>query len=416
MEYLKSKMVAAKSSSEKESEDEAVNCDEGSEAEESSTTETQQTEKAANEKESPVQCHRGGRYIKVFREKHVPTAKGPLQNSRTLGKNEEEEGLADSRRLFVSNLPYTSTVEDLEGLFSSYGPLSELHYPINSLTKKPQGFAFITLMFPEHALRAYMAADGQVFQLRAGCYTCCCPPSASEDADTPRSSYKKKAASKDKASSSSSHNWNILFMGPNAVTEAITQKYIATKYQVHLMAVGLLSSLPQETKGSVAVRVAPGETQLVQEVHRFLLHNGVNLDSFNQAIAERSKSMILAKNLPAGTLAAELWETFSHFGSLGRVLLPKGGVTAIIVEFLEPLEFHHIPLYLKWAPCGVFSSTAPQRKELQEAPAKSAEKNEVEPEMGKNRSMWEESRAARKYSQDTGLTLRSSCTPTDFSL
>lgn len=40
MEYLKSKMVATKSSSEKDSEDEAVNCDEGSEAEES--TETQQ--------------------------------------------------------------------------------------------------------------------------------------------------------------------------------------------------------------------------------------------------------------------------------------------------------------------------------------------------------------------------------------
>ncbi|VTJ88244.1 Hypothetical predicted protein [Marmota monax] len=57
----------------------------------------------------------------------------------------------------------------------------------------------------------------------------------------------------------------------------------------------------------------------------------------HQAAAERSKTVILAKNLPAGTLAAELQETFSCFGSLGRVLLPEGGVTAI-VEFLEPLE------------------------------------------------------------------------------
>ncbi|MBZ3885080.1 putative RNA-binding protein 19 [Sciurus carolinensis] len=97
-----------------------------------------------------------------------------------------------------------------------------------------------------------------------------------------------------------------------------------------------------ETKGSVAVRVAPGETQLVQEVQRFLLHNEVSLDSFSQATAEQSKTMILAKNLPAGTLAAELRETFSHFGSLGRVLLPKGGVTTIIVEFLEPLEVHRV--------------------------------------------------------------------------
>lgn len=47
--------------------------------------------------------------------------------------------------------------------------------------------------------------------------------------------------------------------------------------------------------------------------------------------------MILVKNLPAGTLAAEMQEIFSRFGSLGRVLLPEGGITAI-VEFLEPLE------------------------------------------------------------------------------
>ncbi|MBZ3886595.1 putative RNA-binding protein 19 [Sciurus carolinensis] len=496
MEYLKSKVVAATSSSEEESEDEAVNCDDGSEAEESSATETQQargstgalpgsrrppepraqTEKPANEKEpttphtvklrgapfsvteknvveflaplKPVairivrnthgnktgyvfvdfsseeevkkalKCDRaymellpgpspfpagasgsrqpglglqpGGRYIEVFREKHVPTAKGPLQSStqpwqgRTLGENEEEEDLADSGRLFVRNLPYTSTEEDLERLFSPYGPLSELHYPIDSLTKKPKGFAFVTFMFPEHAVKAYAAVDGQVFQGRMlHVLPSTIRKEASEDADSPGSSYKKKKASKDKASSSSSHNWNTLFMGPNAVADAIAQKYSATKSQV----------FDHETKGSVAVRVALGETQLVQEVRRFLLDNGVSLDSFSQAAAERSKTVILAKNLPAGTLAAELRETFGRFGSLGRVLLPEGGVTAI-VEFLEPLEarrafrhlayskFHHVPLYLEWAPVGVFSSTAPQRKEPQEAPAKSAEKNVVEPEMG----------------------------------
>lgn len=64
-----------------------------------------------------------------------------------------------------------------------------------------------------------------------------------------------------------------------------------------------------------------------------------------QAAAERSKTVILAKNLPAGTVAAELQEIFGQFGSLGRVLLPEGGVTAI-VEFLEPLEarraFRHL--------------------------------------------------------------------------
>nr|XP_019589639.1 PREDICTED: probable RNA-binding protein 19 [Rhinolophus sinicus] len=485
MDYLKSKVVRAKSPSsseeeeeEEESEDEAVNCDEGSEAEDgdscaaparqdgertgpspeprppSGNKKSQEaraeTEKPAIQKEpttphtvklrgapfnvteknvmeflaplKPVairivrnahgnktgyifvdfsseeevkkalKCNReymGGRYIEVFREKTVPTAKGPLKNStkswqgRTLGENEEEEDLADSGRLFVRNLPYTSTEEDLEKIFSKYGPLSELHYPIDNLTKKPKGFAFVTFMFPEHAVKAYAAVDGQVFQGRMlHVLPSTIKKEASEDADTPgSSSYKKKKESKDKANSSSCHNWNTLFMGPNAVADAIAQKYNATKSQV----------FDHETKGSVAVRVALGETQLVQEVRRFLIENGVSLDSFSQAAAERSKTVILAKNLPAGTLAAELQETFGRFGSLGRVLLPEGGVTAI-VEFLEPLEarkafrhlayskFHHVPLYLEWAPVGVFSSSAPQKKEPQDPLVEPVENDRAEPE------------------------------------
>lgn len=38
----------------------------------------------------------------------------------------------------------------------------------------------------------------------------------------------------------------------------------------------------QESKGSVAVRMALGETQIVQETRQFLLDNSVSLDSFSQ--------------------------------------------------------------------------------------------------------------------------------------
>lgn len=51
--------------------------------------------------------------------------------------------------------------------FLPAGPLSELHYPIDSLTKKPKGFAFVTFMFPEHAVKAYAELDGRVFQVTA---------------------------------------------------------------------------------------------------------------------------------------------------------------------------------------------------------------------------------------------------------
>ena len=47
--------------------------------------------------------------------------------------------------------------------------------------------------------------------------------------------------------------------------------------------------------------------------------------------------MILVKNLPSGVSASELEGLFSPHGSLGRVVLPPAGLTAI-VEFLEPTE------------------------------------------------------------------------------
>lgn len=46
------------------------------------------------------------------------------------------------------------------------GPLSDIHFPIDRLTKKPKGFAFITYMIPEHAVKAYAEMDGQVFQVQ----------------------------------------------------------------------------------------------------------------------------------------------------------------------------------------------------------------------------------------------------------
>ncbi|XP_042297414.1 probable RNA-binding protein 19 [Sceloporus undulatus] len=363
----------------------------------------------------------GGRYIELFREEYSAKTKhsfkGPNQTwQRTKKDDEEDEDLSESGRLFVRNLPYTSTEEDLEVLFSKYGPLSEIHFPIDGLTKKPKGFAFVTYMFPEHAVKAFAEVDGQVFQ---GRMLHVLPSTIKKEEGesgeaTEASSYKKQKASKDKANSSSSHNWNTLFMGVNAVADAVAQKYNATKSQV----------LDHELKGSVAVRVALGETELVQKVRQFLLENGVSLDSFSQAAGERSKTVILVKNLPAGTEAAELEEVFGTYGSLGRVLLPEGGVTAI-VEFLEPTEakraftklayskFRHIPLYLEWAPMAVFSGPGkgkpenPGDKEEGEGQAQtgSSEKEEAQMEMEEARKEEEEEDEEDEDESIPGCTL-----------
>ncbi|KAM3661312.1 putative RNA-binding protein 19 [Ammospiza maritima maritima] len=312
----------------------------------------------------------GGRCVEVSRCRNTPKETAPAKPEhqpwqRTLRDDEEEEDLSESGRLFVRNLPFTSTEEDLEKIFSKYGPLSEIHFPIDKLTKKPKGFAFITYMIPEHAVKALAELDGQVFQGRMmHLLPSTIKKEKVEDGDAEESSsYKKSKEAKDKANSASSHNWNALFVGTNAVADAMAHKYNAAKSQV----------LDAESRDSVAVRVALGETELVQEIRRFLVENGVSLDSFSQAAGERSRTVILVKNLPAGTSALELEELFGQHGDLGRVLLPEGGITAI-VEFLEPTEakqaftrlayskFHSVPLYLEWAPVGVFLSPTPQKK------------------------------------------------------
>lgn len=86
-------------------------------------------------------------------------------------ENEQEEPLGESTimetgRLFIRNLAYTCTEEDLTTLFKKYGPLSEVHIPIEKETKKPKGFAYILYLLPEHALKAFLELDKSIFQGR----------------------------------------------------------------------------------------------------------------------------------------------------------------------------------------------------------------------------------------------------------
>ncbi|XP_014883113.1 putative RNA-binding protein 19 [Poecilia latipinna] len=336
----------------------------------------------------------GGRYIEVFRVDSSGAKSKRNKNDKEIDRNftrklkedEEEEDVSESGRLFIRNLPYTCTEEEMKELFVKYGPLSEILFPIDNLTKKPKGFAFVTYMIPENAVVALAKLDGHIFQgrmLHVLPSTVKKEKSESSESGGPgSSSYKRQKDAKNKASSSSSHNWNSLFLGTSAVADAIAEKYNATKSQV----------LDHESKGSVAVRMALGETEIVQETRQFLLDNSVCLDSFSQAAAVRSTTVILVKNLPAGVTTTELEELFSPHGSLGRVLLPPSGLTAII-EFLEPTEakrafarlayskFHHVPLYLEWAPVGVFTAAKPETdKEKTVNKEKKKEEDEQEEE------------------------------------
>ncbi|CAF3708109.1 unnamed protein product [Rotaria sordida] len=76
------------------------------------------------------------------------------------------ESIGETGELFVRNLSYQTTEQDLEKLFNPFGQITNINIPIDTLTKQPKGFAHITFMFPEHALRAFNELDGHAFQGR----------------------------------------------------------------------------------------------------------------------------------------------------------------------------------------------------------------------------------------------------------
>lgn len=273
-----------------------------------------------------------------------------------------EECIAESGRVFVRNLPYAVDEDELQKLFEKYGPVTEVIVPIDKLTRTSKGYAVITFLMPEHAVLAYTNLDGTIFHGRMLHLL----PGKSKDSqdgmvDNEGSSFKTKKLEKLKKNSKSAYNWNTLFLGQNAVADVVATNYETSKEEI------LFSE-------NAAVHMALGETQLVNQTRDFLVNNGVKLDVFNQNVTNRSKTVILVKNLPADTDLVEIRTMFEKFGVLGRVLLPPNGITAV-VEFIEPLEartafrtlayskFKHLPLYLEWAPENTFSTPYDQTKD-----------------------------------------------------
>jgi len=307
--------------------------------------------------------------VSKYEQKETVESKNSCNKTNIKWKKQEdtlknEESIAESGRMFIRNLTYTTTEDDIRKLFEKYGPLSEVDLPVDRVTRKPKGFGTVTFLMPEHAVKAYSELDGSVLHGRMLHILPGKAKASLEDIDTENLTYKQKKQLQTKAIAGSSHNWNTLFLGQNAVADAIASRYNTTKEKL----------LEDGSNGmSAAVKLALGETQLAEDTKAFLEENGVCLDAFNEAPKRRSNTIILVKNLPAQTKPSELREMFAKHGELVRIVMPPAGITAL-VEFLEPSEarkaFHalaytkykHLPLYLEWAPDNSFTTPASKTK------------------------------------------------------
>ena len=65
-----------------------------------------------------------------------------------------------STKLFVGNLSFDVTENDLQDAFAAHGTVTEANLMMDRTTGRPRGFAFITMSSPEEAKKAIDALNG----------------------------------------------------------------------------------------------------------------------------------------------------------------------------------------------------------------------------------------------------------------
>ncbi|CBI27238.3 unnamed protein product, partial [Vitis vinifera] len=314
------------------------------------------------------------RKSKVDDEDHSEESDGERMDSgNPLLSSKDGKDVLETGRLFVRNLPYTATEDELEELFSKFGNVSQVHLVVNKDTKRSKGIAYVLFTLPESAVRALEELDNSIFQ---GRLLHVMParekkPSEKQEANASASqsskTLKQKREEEKKASEASGDTraWNSLFMRTDTVVENIARKYGISK-----------SDLLDSQADDLAVRIALGETQVIAETKKALINAGVNIASLEEFVAgktegaKRSNHILLVKNLPYGSSEGELAKMFGKYGSLDKIILPPTKTLALVV-FLEPAEaraafrglaykrYKDAPLYLEWAPGNILSQNAP---------------------------------------------------------
>ena len=72
-----------------------------------------------------------------------------------------------SNKLFVGNLSFDTTENDLQDAFAAHGTVVETNLMMDRTTGRPRGFGFVTMNSPEEAQKAIAALNGSQLGGRA---------------------------------------------------------------------------------------------------------------------------------------------------------------------------------------------------------------------------------------------------------
>jgi len=75
--------------------------------------------------------------------------------------------MSENNKLYVGNLPFASTAQDLEALFGQIGTVSVVEIIFDKFTGRSRGFAFVTMANGEEAQQAVEKFHGHEIEGRA---------------------------------------------------------------------------------------------------------------------------------------------------------------------------------------------------------------------------------------------------------
>ncbi|HEX3765047.1 MAG TPA: RNA-binding protein [Kofleriaceae bacterium] len=88
---------------------------------------------------------------------HDPEAPTP---PATMGRTRPDQS-ATTRRIYVGNLSYNMDATSIASLFAEHGEVADVHIVLDQVTRRPRGFAFVTMGSPAEAQAAIAQLDGQ---------------------------------------------------------------------------------------------------------------------------------------------------------------------------------------------------------------------------------------------------------------
>jgi len=87
---------------------------------------------------------------------------GQVNNAEPVVEN--ESALVDDKRLFVMNLSYQVTKEEVQELFGKYGEILDIEIPFRKHGKGvPLGIGFVRFATSEAAIQAFAELDKTIF-------------------------------------------------------------------------------------------------------------------------------------------------------------------------------------------------------------------------------------------------------------